>query len=100
MNLDAVLTLFQKQRENRRRLKKTSAKERIQKLRRLHQAIEQRIEELGEALFADLHKPEAEVMLTEVYPVISEFKHIRLNLENWMRPTPVPTPIAVLGSRG
>lgn len=94
-----ALEIFRDQQANRHRLKATSAYERIQKLNRLQRAMEQRFDELEKAVHADLRKSEAEVLLTEVYPVTSEIKHARRHLKKWMRPRRVSAPMAYLGSR-
>lgn len=90
--------LFQIQRANRARIRTTSAEERVGKLIRLQKAIEERVEGLSQALYADLHKCEAETLLSEVYPVITEVKQVRRQLKEWMRPVPVPAPLPLLGS--
>lgn len=94
-----ALAIFERQAANRHRIKPATAEERAWKLTRLRRAIEERFEGLKEAVQADLHKHEAEVRLTEVYPVTSEIKHVVKHLKRWMEPVPVAAPLAYLGSR-
>ncbi|MGA1839223.1 MAG: transposase, partial [bacterium] len=47
-------------------LRATTAEERIQKLDRLLSSIENRLDELREAVYADLHKHEPEVLITSL----------------------------------
>ncbi|MFQ5840706.1 MAG: aldehyde dehydrogenase family protein [Candidatus Methylomirabilales bacterium] len=94
-----ALKVFRRQQENRQRIKVSSAGERLGKLARLERAVERRLDELKRALYDDLRKPEAEVLLTEVYPVVSEIKHVRRHLRKWMRPVRVRAPLAFFGSR-
>lgn len=80
------------------RLKKTSAKERIAKLKKLRRAISETYAlEIEEALYKDLRKNKTEVELNEVMPVITAINHAIRNLSRWMRDKRVPTPITLFG---
>ncbi len=94
-----ITRIFQLQLANKRKIRQTSAEERIQKINLLMEAINDRLPELKKAVFEDLGKPPAEVMLSEVYPIITEIKTIRRKLKKWMLPKHVPAPIALLGSK-
>ena len=94
-----ILRVFRLQQANQKRLRESTASDRIEKLGRLLNAVETRADGLKQALFEDLRKPEAEVLLTEIYPVIAEIKHARRHLKRWLRPRSVPAPLALLGSR-
>ncbi len=77
----------------------TSVAERIAVLKQVSGWITSNKEELYRALFDDLKKPEVEVDITDVKPLISEIKHVCGNLRKWAKPKSVRTPIALLGSR-
>ena len=77
----------------------TSASERIAKIKRLHDALLARRDEIRQALWDDYRKPAAEVDLSEIYPVLGEARHARRHLREWMEPQYVPAPAALLGSR-
>jgi aldehyde dehydrogenase (NAD+) len=77
----------------------TNASERIAKIKRLHDALLARRDEIRQALWDDYRKPAAEVDLSEIYPVLGEARHARRHLREWMEPQYVPAPIALLGSR-
>ena len=77
----------------------TSASERIAKIKRLHDVLLKRRDEIRQALWDDYRKPAAEVDLSEIYPVLGEARHARRHLREWMEPQYVPAPIALLGSR-
>ena len=51
------------------------------------------------ALKADLGKSEVEGYLTEVGFVLNELRYLRKRLKRLMKPKPVPTPLAYVGSR-
>ena len=91
--------VFRLQRDNRTQIARAGAAQRIGKLQRLRRAIERRTKELGEAVGADLGKPAAETLLTEVFPVSTEIRHACRNLQRWMQPVPASTPLVFLGAR-
>jgi aldehyde dehydrogenase (NAD+) len=94
-----VERIFQAQLANQERVGQTTAKERKQKLKRLHAAVLGHREAIRQALYEDFRKHPSEVDLTEIYPVTSEIKHSLRHLSGWMRPQRVKTPMAMLGSR-
>ncbi len=94
-----IKRVFELQRSNRQRLKASTVGERIEKLDRIRRALESRSEELVQAVHQDLRKPEPEIQLSEIYPVITEIKHARSHLVDWIKPTWVPSPLVLLGAR-
>jgi aldehyde dehydrogenase (NAD+) len=91
--------IYAKQRQNRDAVAGSSAKERIEKIRRLHTAMFAHRADLHAALWADYEKPASEVDMSEIYPVVTEARHAIRHLRRWMRPHRVATPLALLGSR-
>lgn len=91
--------IFKLQQTHQYTVANTTARERKAKLKRLHDAILAHRQEIREALYADFHKHEAEVDLTEVFPVTSEIKHTIRHLSKWMRKRRVRTPLTLLGAR-
>src|ERR1051325_132243 len=73
----------------------TSASERIAKIKRLHDALLARRDEIRRALWDDYRKPAAEVDLSEIYPVLGEARHARRHLREWMEPQYVPAPAEI-----
>jgi len=69
-------------------------------LERLREAIERREQLLCKALHADLRKSPHEAYTTEVGIVLSEMRHARRHLPNWMRSRRVRTPPITWPSRG
>ena len=96
---EEVQRIFKVQHAHQFTVAKTSARERKEKLKRLHRAILDHRQALRDAMYADFRKHPAEVDLTEIYPVTSEIKHAVKHLSKWMRPRRVKTPVALLGSR-
>lgn len=76
----------------------TTAAQRIAKLRRLHDAVLARAEEIRAAMWEDYRKPPSEVDLSEIYPVVGEARHAIRHLRRWMRPQRVSTRLALMGS--
>ncbi|HUP44718.1 MAG TPA: aldehyde dehydrogenase family protein [Thermoanaerobaculia bacterium] len=91
--------IFGAQRRARERLASTTAPERIEKIRRLEEAVLARRDEIRQALHDDMRKPPQEVDLTEIYAIVSEARFARRRLRRWMRARRVSTPIALFGSR-
>ena len=67
-------------------------------LARLAAAIRRNESALIAAMAADFGKPEAEVVLTELMPVLQEIRHASRHLRGWMRPRRVGPTLATFGT--
>ncbi|MBQ1202683.1 MAG: aldehyde dehydrogenase family protein, partial [Loktanella sp.] len=65
----------------------------------LAQAIRQNEAALIAAMAADFGKPEAEVILTELVPVMQEIRHASRHLRRWMGPRRVAPTLASFGTK-
>ena len=74
-------------------------KERKTRLKALWSAVEKHEQEILDALYADLAKPEAEALLHEIYPLKKEIQYALKNLSSWMGKRFVPTPLSMIGTR-
>ena len=90
--------IFALQKENRWKIATSTAKERIEKLKKLKEQIEIHSQEIRDALYKDFKKSPQEVDLTEIMPVISEIKDAVSHLKSWMRPVRVGTPLTLFPS--
>lgn len=77
---------------------RSTARERKLRLRGLRAAILQHRDAVAEALYADFRKHRDEVDLTELHPVLTELKQATANLDRWMRPVRVPTPLLLFSA--
>lgn len=68
---------------------------RLEQLRNLRRMLAERHEDFEAALGTDLGKHATEALLTEIGFVTAEAAHLEKNLEAWLRPRPVPVPLAV-----
>lgn len=93
-----IRRIFDLQKNHQFTVARTSAKERIKKLRRLQQTILAHRQDIRDAIHQDFKKPPIEVDLTEIYPTIKEIKSTIKNIRRWMKPKKVGTPIAMLGT--
>lgn len=93
-----VKRIFDLQKKHQYQVGNSSARERVAKLKQLHQAVLKYRQEIKEALFKDYRKHPSEVDLTEIYPVTSEIKHAKSHLARWMNKHRAATPISMLGS--
>jgi aldehyde dehydrogenase (NAD+) len=96
---DEIERIYAGQRKRRDAVASSTAPQRIEKLRRLREAMFTHRAALHAALWADYEKPASEVDLSEIYPVVSEARHAMRHVRRWMRPRRVATPLALLGSR-
>ncbi|WP_303309992.1 aldehyde dehydrogenase family protein [Hymenobacter sp. BT730] len=96
--VDTLRALFEQQRQHQPVLRRASATERGQRLRRLSDWIMVNRTAIQEAHYADFRKPAAETDLTEIWPTQGEIKHTLAHLKQWMRPRKVKTPLSLLGT--
>lgn len=96
---ESIEELFRKQRANQAAVKRTTAEERIAKLRRLRAAIVEREAAIREAIYKDFRKSVTEVDLTEIYAVLVEIKDAIGSLARWMKPQHVSTPMSLFGTK-
>lgn len=97
--MGAVEAIFDLQRQARWEVAASSPDQRRAKLRRLLEALAAQRAEAHAALRADFRKVPEEIDLAELYPLFTELKGAMRQLERWMRPVKVATPLAFTGSR-
>ena len=78
--------VFERQRETALRWRTSTAAERIERIKRLRDACLAHLPALYEAARKDFHKPEAEVDLTEIVPIMSDASEYIHALKKWMKP--------------
>lgn len=91
--------IFRRQQQHQYAAARTTARERIAKLRRLHDAMLRHQEATRAALWADFRKPPHEVDISETICVNSEIRHAIRRLSSWMAPRPVGVRLPLLGLR-
>lgn len=90
--------VFALQKQHQWEVGRTTARQRIAKLRRLHEVILDHRPQLVEALWADLHKCEAEVNVSELGVVLHEIRFVIQHLASWMTPKRVGASIPLFRS--
>ncbi|MCB2376508.1 aldehyde dehydrogenase family protein [Hymenobacter sp. BT635] len=93
-----LAALFKQQQLRAPALQRESVRERIARLRKLSQWIEQNRQPIQQALYADFRKPAAETDVTEIWSSQVEIKHTIKHLKQWMRPRRVGTPLSLVGT--
>ena len=96
---EKVESLLDAQRANRWTVSGSSAAQRIAKIRRIIDWVESHRQEILQAGFDDFKKPATEVELTEIYPVLTEARHVCRHLKKWMRPKWVMPSLAMISTR-
>ncbi len=76
-----------------------TARDRIEKLKRLRRALLAHRSEVRDALYADLRKAPTETDLTEILPATLEIQHAIRHVRRWMKPNRARTPLLFLGTR-
>ncbi len=83
-----IKSVFDLQQQHKFELRKSDAKTRIAKLKRLKQALTDAEAEIFAALNEDLRKNPFESAVTELYFTYAEIDHAIKKLRGWMRPKP------------
>lgn len=92
--------LFERQKIKQYEVRKSSAKQRISKLKKLKEALENTYKQvIRDALMNDFGKPVLETDFTEIYPVIDEINFACKNLRSWVKNQKVSTPLSLIGSK-
>lgn len=72
---------------------------RLEQLKKLKRAVEDREKQIMEALYKDLHKSEFESYLTEIGVVLSSISYFLKHLKKWAKVKKVKVPINQVGSK-
>ncbi|PSR05600.1 MAG: aldehyde dehydrogenase family protein [Bacteroidetes bacterium SW_11_45_7] len=94
-----IQRIFNKQKLNRHSIKNTTAKQRKEKLKRLEKLLLDRRYDIQQAVNSDYNKPREEVDITELYPVLTELRHAKGHVKQWMKKQKVDTPLSMFGSK-
>ncbi|WP_231427964.1 aldehyde dehydrogenase family protein [Pedobacter sp. Leaf250] len=86
---EKIKSVFDLQQQYKFALRKTDAKIRIEKLKKLKQALENSEEEIFDALEKDLRKSRFETAVTELFFTYAEIDHAIKKLASWMKPKSV-----------
>ena len=95
-NIQAV---FDSQLATALRLRSSTAAQRIEKIRRLRDAVLAHTNDLYTAAYADFKKPQGEVDLAEILPICTEANDAIAHLKSWMKPTRVWPTMLTVGTR-
>jgi len=97
-SLEEIQRIYKAQQANRQNVKNTTAKQRKAKLKKLENAVLTWREKIQDAIYADFKKPKPETDLTEMSPTLIEIRHVLSDLDEWMRPKNVDTPLSYFGT--
>ncbi|MCP5397641.1 MAG: aldehyde dehydrogenase family protein [Sphingomonadaceae bacterium] len=86
-----IARVFELQKAHQWDVKASSAEVRKEKLARLKAAVEAHADDIVAAVLEDTRKPEGEIRVTEVMNIIGNIQRNIDNLDEWMKPTEVPT---------
>ena len=95
----AIDSVFAEQKCYALELRKTDYRQRLAVLARFEKAFNNALDKIYVSAAADFGKPEAEVAMSEIMPVVSELKHIRKSLKSWMKPDSVRPTLTTFGTK-
>ncbi len=91
-----INNVFAAQQQTAIKWRESSAKERIDRIKKLREAVLANREAFYQAFAKDYRKPVAEVDVTELMPVLDEMRHAIGDLKSWMKPKRVwPTSLMI-----
>ncbi|RMG62349.1 MAG: aldehyde dehydrogenase family protein [Calditrichaeota bacterium] len=90
---------FEQQLSHFQKYGKTTAAQRIERLKRILNWVQAHRQDIREAVYQDLRKPPAEVDLSEIFVVTSEIKHAIRHLPRWMKSRSVRRTLPLLTTR-
>ncbi|MCF8262305.1 MAG: aldehyde dehydrogenase family protein [Melioribacteraceae bacterium] len=94
-----IESIFEYLVQNQRIINQRPISYRKQKLKKLHDEILRRSNDIQEAIYKDFRKAPDEVKLTEIFPATSEIKLFIRKLNKWSKPKRAPMPITFFGSK-
>lgn len=89
--------VFALQQQYKIELRESTLQQRLAKLQRLKAAVEANQQKIIEAAYADFKKPEVEVLVGEILPVVGAVNFAMKNLKKWIKPRKVKKPVNMLG---
>ncbi len=98
MDINPFIDLFNLQKKKAQQLRSGTIKDRKKKLINLKNWVNENSDRIISALYKDFKKPEVEVLLSEIQPVVAGARHAISNLHRWARPKSVPTPLTLFGA--
>ncbi len=96
--VNPFIDLFELQKIKSQKLRAGSIKDRKAKLKSIKNWVTENTDKIIEALYKDFKKPEVEVLLSEIQPVVAAARHALHNVHRWARPKSVPTPLTLFGA--
>ncbi len=92
--------LFENQQNHRQKVSRRTVRKRLYVLKALEKTLHRYRKDFQEALYKDFRKTTTETDLTELYPLLSEIRHVRANLRNWLRDEVIENGLAFWGTKG
>lgn len=89
LDTDVFLATFKAHQTRAGLLKVEPLKKRKERLRSIRKWIFAHRADIRAALYADLQKPAHEADLSEIYPVLTEIRHVLKSLSAWTKPQPI-----------
>jgi aldehyde dehydrogenase (NAD+) len=98
-SLEEIRAAFDRQRQRQWAVRQTTARERVEKLRRLKRSIIAHREDILDGMHADFRKNRSEAELSEIQLVLTELNEAIARVPDWVRDVRVKTPLHLAGTR-
>ncbi|WP_370299752.1 aldehyde dehydrogenase family protein [Abyssibacter sp.] len=98
-DISAIDSIFQAQQRTALEWRRSTAAERISRIKRLLALVQDNSERIYQAAYADFRKPETEVDISEIMPVVAEARKNIKKLKRWMKPMRVRPTATTLGTK-
>ncbi len=95
---EEILKVFDAQFKNKWNVRNTTATDRKKKLKKLRDEIFENQDKIEQIIYSDFRKPAIEAAYSEIAPVIIQINYALRNLDDWMAPKEVDTPLVFLGT--
>jgi len=100
VDIDRINRIFKSQHNHKPAMVRLTAKDRIERVKRIRKAMFDYREQIEDAMYRDFKKHPTEVAVTELYAVINDANHTIKHLKQWMGTHKVSTPLNMLGTSG
>ncbi|MCV9389130.1 aldehyde dehydrogenase family protein [Reichenbachiella ulvae] len=97
--LDTLDQLFEQQKEKALQMRSAPIAARKKNLKVLLRWLDENKQRIRDAVYQDLHKPETDIDISEIFPISNEIKHALRHLNAWTRPKAVSPGLTYLGTK-
>src|SRR5262249_43755943 len=99
IDFQRLTDVFEKHKKRSLKLRNEPLSDRKKRLKAFEGFLMTNRSRIVEAVGKDFQKPESEVDVSELYPVLTEIRHALAHLDDWAAPKKIDAPLTYLGTR-